>query len=136
MSHKKLSVEYGIQSPTMWGAKMYKLLEALAPTFKINVEKEIELPYPMIDGKDKLEPGEYDVELAADKENYVWTNPLTQERVAFPIDSIKDEPADETTDPNAPMEPAPGAEGVPTTPDMGTDLFGAPPATPGQQPPF
>lgn len=103
-----------------WGQDIYKLLLTEdEDKFKINIEKELKLPFPMLDGKDKLEPGEYEVELSTDKENYVWTNPETNERVSFPFDSIKEEEPEEAT-----------------APPVDAELTGTAPATPETQNPM
>jgi len=71
---------------TKWKDHMLFLLEE--DTYNIDVKDTIDLPFPMQDGKTKLDPGQYQVELSPDKTNYIWTNPSTQERVVFPVDLI------------------------------------------------
>ena len=96
---KKLTEDYkkllGLAA-TNWREHMFFLLED--DTYNIEVKDSIDLPFPMQDGKTKLEPGEYQVELSPDKTNYIWTNPSTQERVVFPVDLIN-KPTEEEQEP-------------------------------------
>jgi hypothetical protein len=104
---KKLYEDY-YHTPSKWFMEMSLLVEE--DTYNITVQTDIELPFPMQDGKNKLEAGDYEVELSPDKANYIWTNPDTQERVVFPIELIN-QPTEE--------QPAPGEEPLPGA-DIGT----------------
>lgn len=69
-----------------WKDRMLVLIED--KQYSIDIKDNIELPFPMQDGKTELVAGAYQVELSPDKTNYIWTNPETQERVVFPVDLI------------------------------------------------
>lgn len=93
-------------SSNAWKSNMLAIFED--QEYNITINNPISLPYPMEDGKLKLEPGDYQVELSPDKVNYIWTNPATQERVVFPVELI-DEP--ETPPADTGEEPFPSPEG-------------------------
>lgn len=92
---------------TKWKDHMLFLLEE--DFYNIDVKDAIDLPFPMQDGKTKLDPGNYQVELSADKTNYVWTNPTTQERVVFPV-SLINKPEEEQEQGQEQGQGLPGAD--------------------------
>lgn len=127
---KRINEDYKFLLPvnkSSWVKEMFLLLED-EKKFKVNIENEIELPYPMQDGKDVIAPGEYEVELSIDKNNYVWTNPETKERISFPIDLIKKEPeAPEQQEPSSEEQPQ-AEEGIgELSPPEGLENLGLPP---------
>lgn len=90
----------------VWRDHMLLLLED--DKYNIEIKDPIDLPIPMQDGKTKIEPGSYEVELSHDKASYIWTNPETKEQVTFPVSLI-----------NKPEEPAEEEQGLP-----GSDVGG------------